>query len=168
MKETLNDHIDTSLSEILKEKECIETRIGDFDIDCVLDAETQVNIVTECTWGILGNLAMVPSLGGIGLFKGKMITLCGRLAHIPMISHEASTKEEFEVIKFVENNTPFSLLLGKTWVEKDQIQRKEEEEALEHKMQELRDFMARRITCLLEEQEALAKQQVEAELPRSK
>jgi hypothetical protein len=40
MKETLNDDIDISLLDILKEKECIETRIGDFDIDCVLDAET--------------------------------------------------------------------------------------------------------------------------------
>jgi hypothetical protein len=46
MKETLNDHKYTSLSEILKEKECIEERIGDFDIDYVLDAETQVNIMT--------------------------------------------------------------------------------------------------------------------------
>jgi hypothetical protein len=75
----------------------------------------------ERTWEILGKPAMVPSLGGIGLFKGKMITLCGRVTHVPMISHETSTEEEFEVIKFVENNAPFSLLLGKTWVEKDQI-----------------------------------------------
>jgi hypothetical protein len=64
---------------------------------------------------------MVPSLGGIGLFKGKIITLCGRLSHVPMIAHGASTKEEFAVIKFVENNAPFYLLLGKTQVEKDQI-----------------------------------------------
>jgi hypothetical protein len=35
----------------------------------------------ESTWETLGNPAMVPSLGGIGLFKGKMITLCGRLDH---------------------------------------------------------------------------------------
>jgi hypothetical protein len=158
MKETLNDHRDTSLSEILKEKECIETRIGDFDIDCVLDAETQVNIMTESTWEILGKPAMVPSLGGIGLFKGKLITLCGRLSHVPMISHGASTEEEFEVIKFVENNDPFALLLGKTWIEKDQIRRKEEEEALEQKKKELRDFMARRIACLIEEQEDKSKQ----------
>ena len=40
LKETLNYHKDTSLSETLKENECIEMRIGDFDIDCVLDAET--------------------------------------------------------------------------------------------------------------------------------
>jgi hypothetical protein len=46
MKETLNDHRDINLTEILKVKECIETRIGDFDIDCVLDAKTQVNIMT--------------------------------------------------------------------------------------------------------------------------
>jgi hypothetical protein len=49
MKETLNDHQDTNLSEILKEKEKIEVRIGDFDIDCTLDEETQVNIMTERT-----------------------------------------------------------------------------------------------------------------------
>jgi hypothetical protein len=64
---------------------------------------------------------MIPSLGGIGLFKGKMITLCGRLIHVPMIAHGTSTEEDFEVIKVFEKNTPFALLLGKTWIEKDQI-----------------------------------------------
>jgi hypothetical protein len=93
MKDTLNDHKETSLSDILKDKECIETRIGDFDIDCVLYAETQVNIITESTWKILGNPAMVLSFGGIVLFKGNLITLCGRLSHVPMISHGASTEE---------------------------------------------------------------------------
>jgi hypothetical protein len=79
MKETLNGHRDTNLSEVLKEKEYIETRIRDFDIDCVLDEETWVNIMTKGTWEIFGSPAMVPSLGGIGLFRGKMINLCGRL-----------------------------------------------------------------------------------------
>jgi hypothetical protein len=49
--------------------------------------------MTERTWEILGNPAMAPSLGGIGMFKGKMIALCGRLTQIPMISHGASTKD---------------------------------------------------------------------------
>jgi hypothetical protein len=57
---------------------------------------------------------MIPSLGRIVLFKGNMITLCGRVTNIPMIVHETLTEEEFEVIKFVENNAPFPLLLGKT------------------------------------------------------
>ena len=91
MKETLNDHINISLPEILKEKQCIETRIEDFNIDCVLDEETHVNIMPESTWEILGNPAMVPTLGKIGLFKGKMITLCGIVTNIPMIAHETST-----------------------------------------------------------------------------
>jgi hypothetical protein len=60
VKETMNDHRDENLSEILKEKKQIETRIGDFDIDCVLDEETQVNIMTKRTWEILGKPAMVP------------------------------------------------------------------------------------------------------------
>jgi hypothetical protein len=114
MKETLNDHIDIILSDILKEKECMETRIGDFDIDCVLDKKTQVNIMTESVWEILGKPAMDPSLGGVGLFKGKLITLCGRLSHVPMSAHGNSTEEELEVIKFVENNSPFALFLGRT------------------------------------------------------
>jgi hypothetical protein len=46
MRETLNDHRHVRLPEIFKEKECIEERIGDFDIDCVLYEETQVNILT--------------------------------------------------------------------------------------------------------------------------
>jgi hypothetical protein len=61
-----------------------------------------------------------------------MITLYGRFINAPMTSHGTLTEEEFKVIKFVENrqnNAPFALLLGKTWLEKDHIQRKEEEAA---------------------------------------
>jgi hypothetical protein len=114
MKETLNDHRDINLSEIFKEKECIEARIGDFDIDCVLDEETQVNIMTKRTWEYLRKPDMIPSLGGIGLFKGKLITLCGTLTQVSRSAHGASTKEYFEVFIFIENNTPFTMLLGKT------------------------------------------------------
>jgi hypothetical protein len=156
MKETLNDHRNINLSEIFKEKECIEARIGDFDIDCVLDEETQVNIMTERTWETLGKPAMIPSLGGIGLFRGKLITLCGRLTQISMSAHGTSTEEDFEIVKFIENNAPFSILLGKPWIEKDQARRKEEE-VLEKKKQELKDFMTRRITHLIEEQENRSK-----------
>jgi hypothetical protein len=79
-----------------------------------------------------------------------MITLCGRLSHVPTIANGTSTEEEFEVIKFVENNAPFSLLLGKTWIEKYQIWRKTEEATTKQEKKELRDFMARRIKCLIE------------------
>jgi hypothetical protein len=113
IKETLNEHKDASLSEIFKEKEKIEVRIGDFDIDCALDEETQMKIMTESTWETLGKPDMVPSLGKIGLFKGKMVTLCGRITQIAMSTHGALTKEEFEVIKFIEDRAPFLALLGK-------------------------------------------------------
>jgi hypothetical protein len=81
--------------------------MGDLDINYVLDEEIQVNIMIEENWEILGKPVVVPSLGGIGLFKGKMITLCGRVTNVPIIVHGTSNEEEFEVIKFVENNTPF-------------------------------------------------------------
>jgi hypothetical protein len=151
MKETLNDHRHFRLSKIFKEKECIEARIGDFDIDCVLDKETQVNIMTERTWKAIGRPAMIPSLGGIGLFRGKLINLCGRLAQIHMTVNGTSTEEDFEIIKFVEDNTPFTMLIGKPWIDRDQTRQKEEEEVLEQKKQELKYFMTRRIAHLIEE-----------------
>jgi len=107
---------------------------------------------------------MIPSLGRIGLFKGKMITLCGRVTNVPMIAHETSTKEDFEVIRFVENNTPFPLLLGKTWITKDHIKRRAKEESTEQKKKELRDLITRRIERLIEEQEDKPKQQRAREL----
>jgi hypothetical protein len=151
LKEEMDDHRDINLPEILKAKQCIVTRIEDFDIDYVLDEETHVNIMPESTWEILGKPAMIPSLGRIGLFKGNMITLYGRITNIPMISHGTMSEEEFEVIRFVENITSFPLFLGKTWIEKDQIIRKAEEETIEKKKQELRDFIARRINQLIED-----------------
>jgi hypothetical protein len=91
-----------------------------------LDEETQVNIMTEETWEILGK-PTIPSLARIDLFKGNMIALCGRVTKVPIIVHWTLTEEEFEFIKFVENIAPFPLFLGKTWIEKDQIRRKVEE-----------------------------------------
>jgi hypothetical protein len=62
MKGTLNDHRHVRLLEIFNEKEYIEIRIGDFNIDFVLDEETQVNIMTQRTWEAIGKPAMIPSL----------------------------------------------------------------------------------------------------------
>jgi hypothetical protein len=57
MKETLHEHRHVRLSEIFKEKECIEVRIRDFEIDCVLYEETQMNIMTERMWEAIGSLS---------------------------------------------------------------------------------------------------------------
>ena len=94
---------------------------------------------------------MIPSLGGIGLFRGKIVNLCGRLARIPMTVNGTSTEEDFEIIKFVEDSAPFTMLIGKPWIDREQARRKEEEEVLEQKKQELKDFMTRRIVQLIEE-----------------
>jgi hypothetical protein len=95
IKETLNDHRHVNLLEIFKEKECLEERIGDFDIDYVLDEETQVNVMTERTWELLGKPAMTPSLGGLGIFRGKMINLCGKIIKISMNANGTLTEEDF-------------------------------------------------------------------------
>jgi hypothetical protein len=86
-----------------------------------LHEETQVNIMTEETYEIFGKTTMVPYLGRIGFLKGNMITLCGRVTNVPIIVHGSSYEEEFEVIQFVGDNAPFPLLLGETWIEKDNI-----------------------------------------------
>ena len=105
--------------------------------------------MTERTWKLLGEPAITPSLGGIGLFRGKLITLCGRLTQMSMTAHGTLTEEEFEVIKFIENNAPFAMLLEKPWIERDQARRKEEE-VLDQKKQELKEFMTRRSAHLIE------------------
>jgi hypothetical protein len=131
MKETLNDHRHVRLWEIFNEKECIKVRIGDFNIDCVLDEEKQVNIMTERTWEAIGKASMIPSLGGIGLFRGKLVNLCGKLTQIPRNANGTSTEEYFEIIKFIEDNAPFTMLLAIPWIKRDQARRKEEETVLE-------------------------------------
>jgi hypothetical protein len=62
---------------------------------------------------------MIPSLGGIGLFRGNMINLCGRIDQILMTTNGTSTEEDFEIIKFIEDNAPFTMLLGKPWIDID-------------------------------------------------
>jgi hypothetical protein len=108
-----------------------------------------MNIMTERTWEILGKPAMIPLLGGIGLFRGKLITLCGRITHTYMSSHGTSIEEYVEVVKFIENNTPFAILVGKPWIESDHAKRKEEKDL--DKKKELKYFITRRITHLIEE-----------------
>jgi hypothetical protein len=136
MKDTLNDYQHVRLAKVFNEKQCIEVRIGDFDINCVLDEETQVNVMTERTWEDIGRPAMIPSLSGIGLFKGKLVNLCGRLTQISMNVNGTSIEEDFEIIKFIEDSAPFTMLLGKPWIEKDQARKKEEEKVLEQQRQE--------------------------------
>ena len=108
--------------------------------------------MTERTWEAIGRPAMIPSLGGIGLFKGKMINLCGKLTRILMNANGTSTEDDFEIIKFIENNAPFTMLLGKPWIKRNQARRQEEEEVLAQKKQELKYFMTKRIAQLIEEQ----------------
>jgi hypothetical protein len=57
--------------------------------------------MTYDTWKILGKPTVVPSSGRIGLFKGKMITLCGRVTNILVIIHGTSTEEEFKSLSLL-------------------------------------------------------------------
>jgi hypothetical protein len=91
---------------------------------------------------------MILSLGGISLFKGKLMNLCGRLTRIPMTVNGNLTEEDFEIIKFVEDNALFTMLIGKPWIDRDQARQKKKE---------LKDFMTRRIAHLIEEQKSRSK-----------
>jgi hypothetical protein len=110
----------------------------------------------ERTWEAIGRPTMILSLGGISLFRGQLVNLHGSLARIPMTVNEASTKEDFEIIKFFEDKAPFTMLIEKPWIDRDQARRKEEEEVLEQKKQELKDFMNKRIAHLIEEQKSIS------------
>jgi hypothetical protein len=47
--------------------------------------------MTKRNWEAIGRSDMTPSLGGVGLFRGKFLNLCGRLAQIPMSANGTST-----------------------------------------------------------------------------
>jgi hypothetical protein len=81
----------------------------------------------ERTWETLGETAMIPSLGGIKLFIGKMINLCGNLTQISMSAKVTSKEEEFEFFKFIEDNTTFTMFLRKPWIDRDRARGKEKE-----------------------------------------
>jgi hypothetical protein len=38
-----------------------------------------VNVMTERTWEAIGRHAMIPSLRGIRIFRGKLVNLGGRI-----------------------------------------------------------------------------------------
>jgi hypothetical protein len=80
--------------------------------------------MTERTWELLGEPPIIPSLGGIRLFIGKMITLCGKLTQISMNANGTSIEKYFEVVKFIKNSAPFTMLLGKPWIERDRARRR--------------------------------------------
>jgi hypothetical protein len=74
----------------------------------------------ERTWEAIGRPVMIPSLGGLGLFRGKLVNLCGRLAQIPMSVNGNLTEEYFDIIQFIEDNAPFTMLIGKPWIDRAQ------------------------------------------------
>jgi hypothetical protein len=113
--------------------------------------------MTGRSWEDIWRPVMIPSLGGLGLFRGKLVNLCGRLTKIPMTINGTLTEEDFEIIQFIEDNALFTMLIGKPWIDRAQARQKEEEEVLEHKKQELKHFMTRRIAHLIEEQENKSK-----------
>jgi hypothetical protein len=83
-----------------------------------------VNIMIERNWEAIRRPATIPSQGGIWLFRGKMVNLCGRLAQILMTVNGTSTEEDFEIIKFIEDNILFTMLIGKPWIDRAQARRK--------------------------------------------
>jgi hypothetical protein len=46
----------------------------------------------ERNWEAIGRSVMIPSSGAIGLFRGKLVNLCGRLAQIPITVNGTSTE----------------------------------------------------------------------------
>jgi hypothetical protein len=108
----------------------------------------------ERTWEAIGKLVVIPSLGGTSFFRGKLVKLCGRLARIFMTLNGTSMEEDFEIIKFVEDSAPFTMLIGKPWINREQARQREEGKVLEQKKKELKDFMTKRIVHLIEEQKS--------------
>jgi hypothetical protein len=46
-----------------------------------------------------------------------------------MSANGTSTEEDFEIIKFIEDNAPFTMLLGKPWIDRDQARKRKKKKS---------------------------------------
>ncbi len=137
-----------TLKDVVKDLPCVSARIRDFDVgSIVLDEEIEGNIMMEETWRILGSPTLLLSLGKIGLFKGKLLSVCGKIIVVNVSIQGTSIVEEFKVVRFIKDSVPFPILLEKTWIAVDRLRR--EQESITERNKKLSEILEWRLTQIM-------------------
>jgi hypothetical protein len=94
----------------------LNANIGDFNMgNIILDLGLEVNVLPKKTWKCMGETTLRYSHVQFKLANQHRVLPIGRLRGVIVDLDGVRTKEDFEVIKIVDNKTPYPTLLGLDW-----------------------------------------------------
>jgi hypothetical protein len=95
----------------------LNDNIGDFNMgDIILDLGSKVNILPKTTWKCMGEPTLGYSTFQLNLANQHRVLPLGRMKGVIVDLDGVHTKANFEVIKIVNDTTPYSTLPGLDWV----------------------------------------------------
>jgi hypothetical protein len=94
----------------------LNANIGDFKMgDIILDLAFEVNVLQKKTWQCMGDPTLGYSPVQLKLGNQHRVLPIGRLKGVTVDLDGVRTKEDFEVIKIVDDKKPYPTLLGLYW-----------------------------------------------------
>jgi len=84
--------------------------------DIILDLGSEVNVLPKATWQCMGEPTLGYSTIQLKLENQHIFLLIGRLKGVTVDLDGVHTKVDFDVIKIVDDTTPYPVLLGLYWV----------------------------------------------------
>jgi hypothetical protein len=91
----------------------LNVNIGDFNMgDVILDLGSEVNVLPKSTWQCMGEPTVGYSNVQLKLANQHRFLPIGRLKGVTVDMDGVHTKADFEVIKIVDDTTPYPVLLG--------------------------------------------------------
>jgi hypothetical protein len=80
--------------------------------DVILDLGSKVNVLPKATWKCMGEPTLGYSIVQLKLANQHRVLPIGRLKGVTIDMDSVHTKVDFEVIKIVDDTTPYLVLLG--------------------------------------------------------
>ena len=84
--------------------------------DVILYLGSEVNVLPKATWKCMGEPTLGYSTVQLKLANQHRVLPIGRLKGVTVGMDGVHTKAYFEVIKIVDDTTPYPTLLGLDWV----------------------------------------------------
>jgi hypothetical protein len=99
----------------------LSTVIRSYEMDeVVLDLGSEVNVMTKQTWEIMAKLKLAFSPIQLRLANQQRVIPLGHLSSVPVDLDGVCSLANFEVIKIIDESTPYPTLLGIDWAFENQ------------------------------------------------
>jgi hypothetical protein len=94
----------------------LNSQIREYDINyVVLDLGSEVNVMMKQTWALMGKPKLIYSPIRLSMTNQQVVSPFAILEHVPVDINGVRTLADFEVIKIVDDNWPYPMLLGIDW-----------------------------------------------------